>query len=478
MKNLITLTLLSFTFVFSCKNDQKMNETSTSLKAPIAKKIPKTLTIHNDQRIDDYYWLNQREDKDVLNYLTEENNYTEAVLKPTEAFQKSLFEEMKSRIKEDDQSVPYKFNGYWYITKFEEGKDYPIYTRKKETLDAKEEILFDCNLLAKDHAYFKLGGFSVSEDNTLATFSVDTVSRRQYTIFVKNLITGEVYNDKIENTTGSSTWASDNKTIFYAKKDPVTLRSDKIFRHQLGDSSDNDKLVFEEKDDTFYTYVYKSKSRKYIIIGSSSTQTSEYQILPANQPTNQFKVFQPRVRDLEYSIAHYNDSFYIITNKDKATNFKVQKTNENSTLKENWVDVIPHRQDVLIEDIEIFKDYLVVNERKNGLNQLRIISWDKKEDYYLDFKSETYTANIGNNPDFDSQFLRYTFNSLTNPSSVIDYNFKTKEKTVKKEQEVLDSNFDKNNYTSKRVWATARDGVKVPMSIVYKKGIKLDGTNF
>ena len=477
MKNLITLTLLSFTFVFSCKNDQKMNETSTSLKAPIAKKIPKTLTIHNDQRIDDYYWLNQREDKDVLNYLTEENNYTEAVLKPTEAFQKSLFEEMKSRIKEDDQSVPYKFNGYWYITKFEEGKDYPIYTRKKETLDAKEEILFDCNLLAKDHAYFKLGGFSVSEDNTLATFSVDTVSRRQYTIFVKNLINGEVYNDKIENTTGSSTWASDNKTIFYAKKDPVTLRSDKIFRHQLGDSSDNDKLVFEEKDDTFYTYVYKSKSRKYIIIGSSSTQTSEYQILPANQPTNQFKVFQPRVRDLEYSIAHYNDSFYIITNKDKATNFKVQKTNENSTLKENWVDVIPHRQDVLIEDIEIFKDYLVVNERKNGLNQLRIISWDKKEDYYLDFKSETYTANIGNNPDFDSQFLRYTFNSLTNPSSVIDYNFKTKEKTVKKEQEVLDSNFDKNNYTSKRVWATARDGVKVPMSIVYKKGIKLDGTN-
>ncbi|WP_370214214.1 S9 family peptidase [Mesoflavibacter profundi] len=454
-----------------------MNETSTSLKAPIAKKIPKTLTIHNDQRIDDYYWLNQREDKDVLNYLTEENNYTEAVLKPTEAFQKSLFEEMKSRIKEDDQSVPYKFNGYWYITKFEEGKDYPIYTRKKETLDAKEEILFDCNLLAKDHAYFKLGGFSVSEDNTLATFSVDTVSRRQYTIFVKNLITGEVYNDKIENTTGSSTWASDNKTIFYAKKDPVTLRSDKIFRHQLGDSSDNDKLVFEEKDDTFYTYVYKSKSRKYIIIGSSSIQTSEYQILPANQPTNQFKVFQPRVRDLEYSIAHYNDSFYIITNKDKATNFKVQKTNENSTLKENWVDVIPHRQDVLIEDIEIFKDYLVVNERKNGLNQLRIISWDKKEDYYLDFKSETYTANIGNNPDFDSQFLRYTFNSLTNPSSVIDYNFKTKEKTVKKEQEVLDSNFDKNNYTSKRVWATARDGVKVPMSIVYKKGIKLDGTN-
>ncbi|WP_304141725.1 S9 family peptidase [Mesoflavibacter zeaxanthinifaciens] len=454
-----------------------MTDFNSELIAPKAKKIKKELTIHNDVRVDNYYWLNQREDKNVLDYLHAENDYTDAVLKSTEDFQKSLFEEMKSRIKEDDQSVPYKFNGYWYITKFEQGKDYPIYTRKKETLDAEEEILFDCNQMAKGYSYFKLGGFSVSEDNTLVSFSIDTVSRRQYTIKIKNLITGEILDDTIENTTGSSTWASDNKTIFYAKKDEVTLRSDKIFSHKIGEKVEDDRLIFIEEDETFHTYVYKSKSRKYLIIGSSSTQTSEYQILPANNPEGEFKVFQSRERNLEYSIAHYNDSFYIITNKDGATNFKVQKTLETATTKENWVDVIPHREDVLVEDIEIFKNYLVVNERKNGLNHLRIISWDKKEDYYLDFESETYTASIGNNPDFNSNVLRYTFNALTQPSSVIDYNFNTKTKEIKKEQEVLDKSFDKNNYTSERIWATARDGKKIPMSVVYKKGIKLDGTN-
>ena len=454
-----------------------MTDFNSELIAPKAKKIKKELTIHNDVRVDNYYWLNQREDKNVLDYLHAENEYTDAVLKSTEDFQKSLFEEMKSRIKEDDQSVPYKFNGYWYITKFEQGKDYPIYTRKKETLDAEEEILFDCNEMAKGYSYFKLGGFSVSEDNTLVSFSIDTVSRRQYTIKIKNLLTGEILDDTIENTTGSSTWASDNKTIFYAKKDEVTLRSDKIFSYKIGEKVEDDRLVFNEEDETFHTYVYKSKSRKYLIIGSSSTQTSEYQILPANNPEGNFKIFQPRERNLEYSIAHYDDSFYIITNKDGATNFKVQKTLETATTKENWVDVIPHREDVLVEDIEIFKNYLVVNERKNGLNHLRIISWDKKEDYYLDFESETYTASIGNNPDFNSNVLRYTFNALTQPSSVIDYNFNTKTKEIKKEQEVLDKSFDKNNYTSERIWATARDGKKIPMSVVYKKGIKLDGTN-
>ena len=249
-----------------------MTDFNSELIAPKAKKIKKELTIHNDVRVDNYYWLNQREDKDVLDYLHAENDYTDAVLKSTEDFQKSLFEEMKSRIKEDDQSVPYKFNGYWYITKFEQGKDYPIYTRKKETIDAEEEILFDCNQMAKGYSYFKLGGFSVSEDNTLATFSIDTVSRRQYTIKIKNLLTGEILEDTIENTTGSSTWASDNKTIFYAKKDEVTLRSDKIFSHKIGEKVADDRLVFVEEDDTFHTYVYKSKSRKYLIIGREKSQ--------------------------------------------------------------------------------------------------------------------------------------------------------------------------------------------------------------
>lgn len=475
MKKQFMLIIISFTFVFSCKNDIIM--TKTNVNPPIAKKVEKQLQIHNDTRIDNYYWLNQREDQEVLDYLNAENNYTESILKHTEGFQKSLFDEMKARIKEDDQSVPYKQNGYWYITRYEEGKDYPIYTRKKESLAADEEILFDCNLMAKGHSYFKLGGLTISTDNTLAAFAVDTVSRRQYTIKIKNLVTGEIYDDVIVNTTGGMTWANDNKTLFYSKKDEVTLRSDKIFKHKLGTDASTDQLVFHEKDETYNTYVYKTKSKKYIIIGSSSTLATEYQILEADQPDNEFKVFNSREKDLEYSIAHFDDSFYIITNKDGATNFKLQKTNESNTSSDNWTDVLPHREDVLLEDIEIFKDYLVVNERQNGLNQLRIISWNGAEDYYLDFESETYTAQLGNNPDFESETLRYGFNSLTNPSSVINYNFKTKEKTVKKEQTVLDPNFNKDNYQSKRIWATARDGEKIPMSIVYKKGMTLNGQN-
>lgn len=450
---------------------------SANVSAPIAKKIEKKLSIHNDIRVDNYFWLNQREDQEVLNYLNTENDYTNSVLKHTEGFQKALFEEMKSRVKEDDQSVPYKLNGYWYITRYEVGKDYPIYTRKKDNLEAEEEILFDCNQMAKGHSYFKLGGISISPDNTLVSYSIDTVSRRQYTLYIKNLVTNEIFEDKIENTTGSSTWANDNKTLFYSKKDEVTLRSDTIYKHKLGQNSIDDTVVFHEEDDTFNTFVYKTKSKKYLVIGSSSTKTTEYRFLDANTPDGEFKIFQERERNLEYSIAHYQNNFYIITNKDGATNFKLQKVKESNTDKANWEDVIPHRKDVLLEDIEIFKDYLIVNERENGLNQLRIISWDGNEDYYLDFESETYTADIGNNPDFDSNYLRYSFNSLTTPSSVIDYDLKTKTKTVKKEQQVLDANFKKENYISHRVWATARDGVKVPMSIVYKKGTKLDGNS-
>ena len=454
-----------------------MSESIKATNPPVAKKIAKSLEKHNDIRIDNYFWMNDREDQNVIDHLNAENTYTKSVLKHTESFQKDLFEEMKGRIKEDDSSVPYKLNGYWYVTKFEKGKDYPIYTRKNGTLDAIEEIIFDCNEMAKDHAYFKLGGISISPDNTMASFAVDTVSRRQYTLQIKNLKTGEIFSDKIENTTGSSTWANDNETLFYTQKDEVTLRSDKIFKHKLYTEASQDVLVFNETDDTFNSFVYKTKSKKYIVIGSSSTLTSEYRFLDANTPDGEFKVFQERERELEYSIAHYKDSFYIITNKDDATNFKLQKTPDTNTSKENWKDVLPHRNAVLLEDIEIFKDYLVVSERENGLNKIRIISWNGEEDYYIAFDNETYTAGLGNNPDFDSNELRYGYNALTTPSSVIDYNFKTKVKTVKKEQEVLGGKFNKDNYESKRIWATARDGVKVPMSIVYKKGIELNGEN-
>ncbi|CDF79128.1 protease II [Formosa agariphila KMM 3901] len=446
------------------------------IQPPIAKKNPEKLIAHNDVRIDNYFWLNDRENEDVIAYLNAENDYTKHKMAHTEQFQKDLFEEMKSRIKEDDESVPYKLNGYWYITRYEKGKDYPIYTRKKDTLGAEEEVLFDCNEMAKGFSYFKLGGISISEDNTLAAFSTDTVSRRQYTLQIKNLITGEVYDDQILNTTGSATWANDNKTIFYTRKDEVTLRSDKVYKHKLHENIE-DVEVFHEADETYNTFVYKTKSHKFLVIGSASTLTSEYRFVNANTPDEEFKIFQERVRELDYAIAHYKDSFYVITNADGATNFKLLKTDEIHTEKRHWKEVLPHRKDVLLEDIEIFKDYLVVSERENGLNKIRIISWDGNEDYYLPFDSETYTANTGSNPDFDSEFLRYSYNSLTTPSSVIDYNFKTKAKVVKKEQEVLSDTFNKDNYTSERIWATARDGVKVPVSLVYKKGLKLNGEN-
>ena len=448
-----------------------------TIRPPKANKIPRALEIHNDFRVDNYYWLNDKENPEVIAYLNAENAYTKQMMAHTEDFQNTLFEEMKSRIKEDDTSVPYKLNGYWYITRYEKGKDYPVYIRKKETLEAAEEILFDCNEMAKDYTYFNLGSIAISPDNKMACFSTDIVSRRQYTIQIKNLVTGAIYSDKILNTTGSAVWANDNSTLFYSMKDEVTLRSHKILKHTLFTDSKDDEEVFHEKDETYNTFVYKSKSKKYIIIGSSSTLTSEYRILNANTPNAKFKIFQKRIRELDYSIAHYNNHFYVISNSDGAKNFKLLKTRENKTKKEYWEEVLPHRDHVLIEDIEIFKDYLVINERENGLNNLRIMSWDGKEDYFLPFETETYTTYIGNNPDFDSDVLRYGFNSLTSPSSVIDYNFYTKMSEVKKEQEVLGDDFNKDNYESKRIWATARDGVKVPISLVYKKGITLNGEN-
>ena len=463
--------MVSLTLAVSCQNEKN---TMTKSEAPVAKKVPKELIIHNDTRIDDYYWMNDREDSEVIAHLEKENAYYNKLTAHTKDFQTSLFEEMKSRIKEDDSSVPYKQNGYWYVSRFETGKEYPIYSRHKGSLDAPEEIMFNCNEMAEGHEFFNLGGIAISPDNKLASFGVDTVSRRQYTLQIKNLLTGEIYTDKVDNTTGGSVWANDNKTMFYSKKDPVTLRSDKIYKHKFGTDASEDKMVFQEEDETFGTYVYKSKSKKYIIIGCHSTLTSEFQTLNADTPDADFKVFSPRERGLEYSISHYGDSFYVLTNKDKAKNFKLMKVGEGSTSSDKWEEFIPHREDVLLEDINIFKDYYVLAERENGLNKLKISRWDNKDSYYLPFKSETYTAYASRNPEFDTDTLRYAYNSLTTPSSVIDFNMKTKGQVVKKEQEVLGGKFKKENYKSERIWATARDGVKVPMSIVYHKDTKID----
>ena len=480
-KIVIPFIVLSLTFATACKNKTMK---STDAKVPLATKEAKKLEKHGDVRVDDYFWMRLSDDqknalekdahtKKVVSYLEEENVYYNEVTKPTKPFQEELFEEMKGRIKEDDSSVPYKDNGYFYITSYKVGNQYPIYSRKKENLEAKEEILFDVNEMAKDFDYYQLGGLNVSNNNKLIVFATDTVSRRQYFLRIKNLETGEIYKDIIENTSGGSVWANDNKTIFYTKKDPVTLRSSSVYRHVLGTPTSDDVEVFHEKDDTFGTYVTKSKSDKYIIIGSYSTVSSESQYLDADNPTGEFTMIQPRERDLEYSVSHFGGHFYLLTNKGNATNFKLMKTPISKTSKENWVDVIPHREDTLLEDFSIFKGFLVLEERTNGLNKIRIKRWDKKEDYYLPFNEETYSVGVYANPDFDTDVIRYSYNSFTTPSSVIDFNMNDQSKEVKKEQEVLGDKFKKENYLSKRVWATTRDGKKVAISMVYHKDTAL-----
>ena len=459
------LSLILISSLFSC--DTKTQKSMSELpKAPLAKQIPKNLTIHDDVRVDEFYWLKDRENPEVIDYLNKENDYYNAHTAHTKEFQTSLFEEMKSRIKEDDSSVPYKYNGYWYITKYEKGKDYPIYTRKKESLEAAEELLFDCNEMAKDHSYFRLVGLNINPNNDLVSYGIDTTGRRQYTLHIKDLKTNTIFKDEISNTTGGSTWANDNKTLFYTLKDETTLRSEAIYKHRLNSEQKSDELIYEETDDTFGVSVYKTKSKKYLVIVSYSTLTTEYQVLNANTPDGDFKVFQPRTRGLEYGISHYEDSFYIVSNADGAQNFKLSKTSETQTEKEYWKDVIPHRESVLLEGIEIFKDFLVVSERENGLNQIHIKRWDGADNYYLPFESETYTAYTTTNIDFDTTVLRYGYQSLTTPSSVIDFDMVTKTKTIKKEQEVLGGKFKKENYTSERLWATAADGTKIPVSLI------------
>jgi oligopeptidase B len=466
--------VLCLIFAASC-NTSKKDDLNNSIDPPVAKKKDTILSIHGNDRNDPYYWLRERENPEVIAYLEAENKYYQEMTKDIDGLSDSLFSEMKSRIKQDDSSVPYKLNGYWYITKYETGKDYPIYIRKKESLDAEEELLFDANEMAKGHSYFNLAGLSISPDNKKVSFAVDTIGRRQYHIRVKDLESNTILEDVIENTTGSSTWAKDNSTLFYTKKDPVTLRSYQIYKHKMGEASD--ELVYQEDDETFGTAIYKTKSRDFLVIVSYSTLSTEYHVLEADDPDGEFRVIQPRERDLEYSIDHFEDHFYVLTNQDDAKNFKLMKTPLDKTSKEHWEEVIPHRDNVLLEDIDIFKDYLVVSERSEGLNKLRILRWDETVDYYLPFESETYTAYTTTNVEFDTEILRYAYNSLTTPSSVIEFNMATKEKNVLKEQEVLGGKFDKDNYESKRVFATAKDGTKIPMSLVYKKGLELNGEN-
>lgn len=446
---------------------------TTPPKANIA---PHELEIHGHKRIDNYYWLNNRENQEVINYLNAENAYLDAVLGHTKEAQDKLFLEMKGRIKEQDESVPYQLDDYYYYVRYEIGKEYAIYCRKKGSLQAPEEIMLDGNELAKGHAYFAVGSMQVSYNQDILAYSIDTVSRRIYTLYFKNLLTGEILADTIPNITGNIAWANDNQTIFYSRQDLQTLRAHQIYKHVLGTDPSQDELVFEEKDETFNVGIYRTKSKKYMVIGSSSTLTTESQILEANNPSGEFRLFLEREREHEYGIDHAADKFFIRTNW-QAKNFRMMEVSESQTNdKAQWQDVIPHRADVLLEGFEVFKDFLVAEERKEGLMNLRIIKWTDQSEHYVDFGEPTYAAGTGVNINFDSKILRYGYTSLTTPNSTYDYNMETKERTLLKQQEVVGGIFKTENYQAERVYATATDGTKIPISLVYKKGTPKDGS--
>lgn len=438
------------------------------MQPPKAKKTDKILEIHGDRRVDPYFWMNERENPEVLKYLEEENAYCDFVMGDTQDLQNELFEEMKARYKKDDESLPYFFNEYWYIVKYEDGKEYPIFCRKYQTLENAEEIILDVNILAEGEQFFEVGSVAVSPNNELATFSSDNVGRRIYNIQFKNLKTGEILTDQIPNTTGKAVWANDNQHIFYIRKDK-NLRAFQVYRHKIGTDSNEDVLVFHEKDDAFDVNIFKTKSLEYIFIASSSTISDEHRFIPAADVFAEWKVIQPRTDDLEYSVEHFEDEFYIITNADGATNFKLVKTKVENCGIENWEDVIPHRENILLEGFEIFKNYLVLEERNQGLLQIKIIENHSGESYYIPFSDPTYTAYIGLNLEFDTEKLRYGYTSMIKPSATLEFDMKEKTSKILKQQEVLGGKFFQENYISERIWAPARDGKKIPVSLVYHK---------
>lgn len=435
------------------------------MNPPVAPKIPKVLETHAHQRVDQYYWMNDRENPEIIAYLEAENAYTKSVMAPTEDFQTELFEEMKGRIKEDDQTVPYFKSGYYWYVRYEKGDEYPIYCRRRENMDAEEEIILDVNQLAAGKAYYQVGGTSTTPDQKTLAFATDEVGRRIYTICFKNLNTGEIYPDLIPEVTGNFVWAADNRTLFYSKQDPDTLRSHRIYKHTLGNDPKRDELIFEEADEEFTCMVHKSKTEEYLFIHSESTISSEMQFLRSDQADGKFQLLQPRIPHLEYAADHFGDQFWIKTNAD-AQNFKIVKAPISDPSKENWIDVIAHRPEVLLEDFDLFSRYLVTQERTNGLTQIQIRPWEG-DPFSLEFEDETYTAWISTNPEFNTDLLRFGYNSLITPSSVFDFDMISKTKTLLKQQEVVGGH-DPSLYHSERIWASA-DGVQVPISLVYKK---------
>ncbi len=441
---------------------------------PKAKKIPKKLKKHGHIRTDNYYWLNERENPEVIAYLKEENDYTETAFnKPTKVLQKILFDEMVGRIPQKDSSVPYTVNGYAYYTRYEEGKEYPVYCRKKAEKNAQEEVMLDGNKMAEGHSYFDINNWEVSPGNQMIAYSIDIVSRRQYTLCFKNLKTGDTYADKIPNTSGDIAWCNDNKTIFYSVKD-AALRPYKIFRHTLGEPVENDELTFHEKNTSFDAGVYKSKSEKFVVISSESTLSTEYQLLNADKPNGKFNVFAPRMKNVEYEIAHQGNRFLIRTNF-KAKNFRLMETPLGKTGVENWKEVLPNRKNVLLEEAEVFDNFFVVAERENGLLRFRVFNTKDRTDYYLQFDEPDYTVYFDDNYAYYTDVLRYGFTSLKTPNTIYDCNLNTGKRQLKKRQIVI-GGYDPEAYVTERIYAESRDSVRIPVSIVYKKEFRKNGT--
>lgn len=474
----------TFLFLSAAAMTLLLASCGTKPQLPVAEKNPYVVENNGNERVDDYFWMRLSDEQKnaatpdsqtvkVLAYLNAENDYADALMKHTGAFQTRLFEELKGRMKEDDETVPYLDNGYWYHNKYFEGKEYPVMYRRKEGAET-AEVMLDVNLIAEGHEFTSVGGGAVSPDNNLLAYGFDHVSRRQYTMVVKNLNTGELLPDEIVNTTSQGVWADDNRTLYYVKKDPETLRAATVMKHVLGTSPSEDMVVYNEADETFALQLGRTKSKKYIMIVSHQTLTTEVRLIEASRPDGKVMVFEPRKVDHLYSVDHLNGKFYIRTNADGAKNFKLMSCPENKTGMASWTVVIPHRDDILLENYELFDNYLVAEERIKGLTNLRIISMADGSEHFLDFGEETYTAGISVNPNAATTLLRYGYSSLTTPNSVFDYDMAARTKTLLKQDSVL-GGFDRNNYESKRLWATAGDGTQVPVSLVYRKGFTQDG---
>jgi oligopeptidase B len=465
--SIFALAIVGIFFLVSCG--------PTSITAPVVEKRPHSLELHGDVRVDDYYWLRDRTNPEVLSYLEAENTYTDQIMAATQALQDELYEELKNRVQPDESTAPALDNGFYYYKRYEDGLEYPIHCRRKGSLDAPEEVLLDVNQVGEGHEFTSVRGLEVSPDNRVLAWALDTVGRRKYTIHFVNLESGEALTDMIPQVTGKLAWANDNRTVFYTKQDPETLRAFQVYRHVLGTDVAEDVLVFEETDPTFSIWLWKTRSEKFIMVYSEQTLASEVRFLDADRPDGEFRVVAPRERGVEYDVSHVGDRFIIRTNLE-AENFRLMEAPVSTPGRSSWREIIPGRADVFLQGFEVFGDFMVVTERRDGLRRLRVIPWNNGNELEVEFDEPAYTTWVDDNHEFDTQVLRYGYSSLNTPKTIYDLDLVTRERTLVKQDKVL-GGFDPSNYNVERLMAPARDGIEVPLSLVYRKGIERDGSS-